>query len=126
MADDNPREDIYHRDGHVFTEIHAVVPEFAGLLNEQGKLGERFLDVGCGNGRHLVYFSRLGYRITGMDSAPSALRLSQEWLERDGFYADLLLSDSRYPFPFSDESYDMLLSTQVIHHALLRTVLFTI
>jgi SAM-dependent methyltransferase len=126
MADDNPWEDIYRRDGHVFTEVHAAVPEFASLLNRRGKLGGRFLDVGCGNGRHLVYFSRLGYRVTGMDSAPSALKLSQEWLERNGLYADLLLSDSRYPFPVSDESYDILLSTQVIHHALLRTVLFTI
>lgn len=123
---DNPWEDVYHSDGHVFTNIHAVITEFAGLLEEYGQVGTRFLDVGCGNGRHLVYFSRLGYRVTGLDSAPSALRLSQEWLRRDRLRGDLLLSDSRFLFPVADESFDVLLSTQVIHHALLETVLFTI
>ena len=123
---DNPWEDIYRRDGHVFTEIPAVIPEFVSLLKQHGQTGARFLDLGCGNGRHLVYFSKLGYRITGLDSAPSALRLSQEWLQRNGLSGDLLLSDSRSPFPIADESFDILLSTQVIHHALLETVLYTI
>ena len=126
MANDNPWEDIFRRDGHVFTEIHAVIPEFAGLLEGQGQTGKRFLDVGCGNGRHLVYFSGLGYHVTGLDSALSALRLSQEWLERDGLNGNLIRSDSRFPFPIADESYDVLLSTQVIHHAQLETVLNTI
>jgi len=123
---DNPWEDVYHRDGHVFTEIRSVVLDFAGLLGRYRQTGTRFLDVGCGNGRHLVYFSRQGYRVTGLDSAPSAIRLAGEWLRRDGLRGDLLLSDSRFPFPIADGSFDVLLSTQVIHHALLETVLFTI
>jgi len=123
---DNPWEDVYRRDGHVFTEIHAIIPEFAGFLEGQRQIGTRFLDVGCGNGRHLVYFSRLDYHVTGLDSAPSALRLAGEWLRHDELSGDLLLSDSRSPFPIADESFDVLLSTQVIHHAILETVLFTI
>jgi SAM-dependent methyltransferase len=126
FMNDNPWEDVYHRDGHVFTEIHSVVLDFAGLLEGYGQSGTRFIDVGCGNGRHLIYFSRLGYRVTGLDSAPSAIRLAGEWLRRDGLSGDLLLSDSRSLFPIADESFDVLLSTQVIHHALLKTVLFTI
>jgi SAM-dependent methyltransferase len=123
---DNPWEDVYHRNGHVFTEIHTVVPEFANLLEGHGQTGKRFLDVGCGNGRHLVYFSKLGYRVIGLDSSPSAIRLSREWLERDELNGNLLLSDSRFPFPVANVSFDVLISTQVIHHALLETVLFTI
>jgi len=126
FMNDNPWEDVYHRDGHVFTEIQSVVLDFAGLLERYGQTGTRFLDVGCGNGRHLVYFSGLGYRVTGLDSAPSALRLAGEWLRRDGLSGNLFLSDSRFPFPVADESFDVLLSTQVIHHALLETVFFTI
>ena len=122
----NPWEDVYQRDGHVFTETQSVVSDFAGLLERYGKTGTRFLDVGCGNGRHLVFFSRLGYHVTGLDSAPSAIRLANEWLQRDGLGGSLLLSDSRSPFPIADASFDVLLSTQVIHHALLETVLFTI
>ena len=123
---DNPWEGVYQRDGHVFTEIHATIPEFAGLLEKHGQTGARILDIGCGNGRNLIYLAGQGYHTTGLDSAPTALRLSREWLQRGGLRANLLLSDMRYPFPLGDESYDALLSTQVVHHAVLETVLFTI
>lgn len=121
---DNPWEDIYRRDRYVFTDIPPLAHEFAGLL-EQKQCGS-LLDVGCGNGRLLVYFAGLGYRVSGMDSAPTALRLSQEWLQRDGLSGNLLLSDMRYPFPIANDSFDALLSTQVIHHARLETVIATI
>jgi SAM-dependent methyltransferase len=122
--DANPWEDIYHRDGHVFTDIPLVIPDFASLL--AGNEIRSILDLGCGNGRLLNYFAGLGYRVTGMDSAPTALRLSREWLQRGGLSGNLLLSDMRFPFPLADECCDALVSTQVIHHAVLETVLFTV
>jgi len=102
------------------------MPKFAKLLEQNGLIGCRLLDVGCGNGRHLVYFSRRGYCVIGFDSSPSAIRLSQEWLARENLLGDVFQADSRQAFPFSDNSLDVLISTQVIHHALLDTVLFTI
>lgn len=123
---DNPWEEIYYRDGHVFTDIPRVIPKFANLLEQNGLVGRRLLDVGCGNGRMLIYFSQSGYQVTGFDSSPSALQLSREWLAREKLPGDVFQADSRYVFPFPDNSYDVLISTQVIHHALLDTVLFTI
>jgi SAM-dependent methyltransferase len=120
----NPWEGIYHRDGHVFTDIPPVIPEFASLL--AGNRIHSILDVGCGNGRLLNYFAGLGYQVTGMDSAPTALRLSREWLQRSGLGGNLFLSDMRFPFPLADACCDALVSTQVIHHAVLETVLFTV
>jgi len=123
---DTPWEDIYRRDGHVFTDIPHVIPKFSKLLEQNGLIGSRLLDVGCGNGRHLVYFSRYGYCVIGFDSSPSAVRLTQEWLARENLLGDVCQADSRQAFPFPDNSLDVLISTQVIHHALLATVLFTI
>ena len=124
--DDNPWDDIYRRDGHVFTDIPFVIPEFSKLLEQNGLVGSRLLDVGCGNGRHLNYFARCGFHVTGFDSSPSALRLSREWLIRENLSGQVFRADSRYTFPFPDRSFDLLISTQVIHHALLETVHFTI
>lgn len=122
---DNPWEDIYRRDGHVFTDIYPIVPEFSEILKKHTDC-HTLLDVGCGNGRLLTYFAGIGYHVTGMDSSPTALGLSQEWLQRTGLSGNLLLSDMRFPFPIADASCDVLVSTQVIHHAVLETVLFTI
>ena len=124
--DDNPWEDIYRRDGHIFVDVPTIVPEFAKLLEQNGLTGGRLLDVGCGNGRHLVYFSQCGYRVVGFDSSLSAIRLSQEWLVRENLLGDAFQADSRQVFPFLDDSFEVVISTQVIHHALLDTVLFTI
>jgi SAM-dependent methyltransferase len=123
---DNPWEDAYRRDGHIFTDIPPIVSEFANLLEQNGLTGSRSLDVGCGNGRMLIYFAQHGYRVTGFDSSPSALRLSREWLSREKLPGNVFLSDSRHTFPFSKGTFDVLISTQVIHHARLKTILFTI
>ena len=124
--DDNPWEDIYRRDGHIFVNIPSIVPEFAKLLEQNGLTGGRLLDVGCGNGRHLVYFSQRSYQVVGFDSSPSAIRLSQEWLARENLSGDVFQADSRHDFPFPEDSFEVLISTQAIHHALLDTVLFSI
>ena len=123
---DNPWEDIYQRDGHIFTDVPSIVPEFEKLLEQNDLAGNHLLDIGCGNGRHLVYFSRCGYRVVGFDSSPSAIRLSREWLARENLLGDVFRADSRYALPFPGNSFDVLISTQVIHHARLETILFTI
>jgi SAM-dependent methyltransferase len=121
---DNPWEDIYRRDGHVFTDLPPVAAPFAELLEEHYCLN--LLDLGCGNGRFLVHFARRGLRVTGLDSAPTALKLAREWLARESLDGTLLQADTRVRLPFADNTFDALLSTQVIHHARLELVQGTI
>jgi SAM-dependent methyltransferase len=94
---------------------------FGERLKEHGATS--VLDLGCGTGRHTVHLSRRGFRVTGLDNAPTGLKLTSEWLQRKQRNADLILADMRQPLPFESDSFDALLSTQVIHHALLATVL---
>jgi len=121
---DNPWEVIYRRDGHVFTEVPPIAAPFAELLDEHGC--QEILDLGCGNGRFLVHFARRGFHVTGLDSAPTALKLAREWLASESLCGELLQADTRVRLPFADNAFDALLSTQVIHHARLELVLATI
>jgi len=41
-------------------------------------------DVGCGSGRFVSALAQRGARVTGLDFAPSMLRLARDVVERDG------------------------------------------
>jgi SAM-dependent methyltransferase len=77
------------------------------------------------SGRHTVHLSGQGFQVTGLDNAPTALKLTREWLQQEHLAADLILADMRRPLPFRNDSFKAVLSTQVIHHARLATVLAT-
>lgn len=79
---------------------------------------QRVLDLGCGNGRHLTFFSRLGYEICGLDYAHSGLRLAGQWLDEEGLSAELVCSDMT-AIPFRSRSFDAVVSFQVLNHGLL-------
>jgi SAM-dependent methyltransferase len=68
----------------------------AGLMPWERALYDRFLKpqdrifvVGCGTGRDLIALLKLGYRVDGLDVAPSAIALARRMLEQQGLSADL-------------------------------------
>jgi SAM-dependent methyltransferase len=69
--------------------------------------------------------ARQDFKSVGLDNAPAGLSLARQWLEHEHLSAPLIQADMRRPLPFGDETFDGLLSTQVIHHALLATVIGT-
>jgi SAM-dependent methyltransferase len=123
MTEPTQWEMIYKTDPLIHPEPRLLVVRFTQQILKQ-KLSS-VLDLGCGTGRHLVYMAKSGLHVTGMDNAPSGLRLTREWLDEEGLSADLALADMRRPLPFASGAFDVVVSTQVIHHALLATVLGT-
>ena len=113
-------DEIFRRDGRIFVEPAPVVVEFAEQLRDGGTV--RVLDLGCGSGRHVLHLARIGMDVTGLDISPAALCLAAGWLADQNLKARLVLADARLPLPFRNSSFDALISTQVIHHALLETV----
>jgi SAM-dependent methyltransferase len=113
-------DEIFQRDGRVFFEPVPLVVQFAEMLKARGFV--RVLDVGCGSGRHVVHMARTGLEVYGLDNSSAALRLTSEWLAEQAQTFRLVRSDARHPLPFRDSSFDALISTQVIHHAILSTV----
>jgi SAM-dependent methyltransferase len=114
-------EGIFRQGGRVFLEPRPLVLKFTEALLEHGS--KSVLDLGCGTGCHIVHMAQKGLQVTGLDNAPTALKLTGEWLQEKGFAARLVLSDMQNPLPFADQSFDAVLSTQVIHHARLKTVI---
>jgi ubiquinone/menaquinone biosynthesis C-methylase UbiE len=75
----------------------------------------RVLDLGCGDGRHLIFLGKLGYEMYGLDFAPTALNHSKERLDREGLQVELKCGDmSQLPWP--DQYFDAIVSIRVLHH----------
>jgi SAM-dependent methyltransferase len=119
-ADAQPWDEIFRRDGRVYEAPALVMPEVAGRLRDHGC--RRVLDLGCGSGRHVVYLAQQGFVVLGLDNSPTALQLTREWVGQETLRALLARADMRRPLPVPAGSFDAVVSTQVIHHALLDTV----
>ncbi len=123
-ASNHPWEKIYTREGRVFTENLPALDEVAQRF--QAQRCRTVLDLGCGNGRHVVALAGMGFQVIGLDISLTGLKLSQQWLEESQQRAVLIQADTRQPLPLEENCLDGLLSTQVIHHALQDEVLLAI
>lgn len=117
-------EEIYRRDGRVFTDLLPAFHEAVETFSDHHC--ESILDLGCGTGRHVVGFCGAGFEVSGFDISLTGLGLTQAWLDEAALEATLVCGDTRHNLPFADNSFQGLFSTQVIHHALLEEVRHTI
>ena len=80
-------DQIFSEKGHVFTDPHSDIERVVELIIEGNH--RRILDLGCGTGRHVVYFAGLGFEVYGFDASTKALSMTQEWLQEKNLTADL-------------------------------------
>lgn len=74
-------------------DIGRPQPAFAALAAE-GRLLGRVLDVGCGTGEHVLMAADAGLESTGIDIAPTAIRLAIVKAKERGIDARLLVGDA--------------------------------
>ncbi|MFW9793456.1 MAG: class I SAM-dependent methyltransferase [Candidatus Thorarchaeota archaeon] len=117
-------DQIFAEKGYVFTDPHPDIERVVEILGDNHT--KRILDLGCGTGRHVVYFARLGYDVYGFDASPKALSMTREWLQEDNLTANLSEHLMENPFPYHDNFFDAVISIQVIHHNLKKDILNTI
>lgn len=89
------------------------VEDVLPLFKENGV--ESVLDLGCGDGRHLVYLASQGYQMYGLDSASTALKFAKEWLEKEKLNAELKCGDMS-ELPWDNGSFDAIVCIKVINH----------
>lgn len=79
--------------------------------------GSRVLDLGCGTGTLAVMAKRRAPRawVAGIDADPAAITLARRKAMRHGLAIDFVLGLGQ-ALPFSDRSFDRVLSTLFFHH----------
>lgn len=111
---------IFTREGIVFSDPQDDIPQLADLLTQRG--AHTLLDLGCGTGRHVLYFGERGFDVYGIDSAAAGLASTQRRLEEANLEAHLVQRDIFDALPFADTFFDAVVSVQVIHHARLAQI----
>lgn len=80
---------------------------------------EHVLDLGCGNGRHVIFFAQQGFKASGIDVSAKAIEWAKDWCNREGVDADLRVGDIKQ-LPYDDHSFDVVVSHGVLDHVLME------
>lgn len=72
--------------------------------------GERVLDLGCGYGWYTDFFARNGADAVGVDGSEKMIAIARERYPN----LEFSLADIEKPLPFSDGSFDIVFSNQVL------------
>lgn len=101
-----------------------AVEEFCGYLAENGL--RRVLDLGAGGGRHTMFMARKGFSVVALDISETALKTIDRRVRDAGFQNVTLVKNEMNRLPFLDGYFDGAISTNVIHHGLVRDVRATL
>jgi SAM-dependent methyltransferase len=86
---------------------HTNVPALLELLPAPGR---RTLDLGCGEGRLGRFLQSLGHQVTGVDAAPTMVRLAAS----HDSPAPAVVGDAA-ALPFADETFDLVVAYMCLH-----------
>jgi ubiquinone/menaquinone biosynthesis C-methylase UbiE len=54
----------------------------------------RAIDIGCGTGTNVITLANAGWKVTGVDFAPRAIKLAKQKTSKAGIQAELLVRDA--------------------------------
>ena len=100
---------------------YKVEPEIP-FIDRRLNVNSRILDIGCGHGRHVIYFSVKGHDVFGIDNHPPIIRRLNKQLARVKLYADLKCCDFIKGLPYPNRYFDLVIATRSIHHTNARTM----
>lgn len=73
------------------------------------------LDLGCGLGRHAVYFAKQGFQVAAVDLSKDAVEITKQKGTDNGVELLCMVADMTQ-IPFDDNSFDRVFSYHVISH----------
>lgn len=91
--------------------VRAVFINFGKMTPRDGV---RILDFGCGPGANTWFMAREGFRVSGIDASPTALRLTRDRLAAEGLDAELKHGDFTLGLPWPDGHFDGVIDSSAL------------
>lgn len=95
---------------YVIYLMHIATYRFA----EDFARGQRVLDYGCGSGYGAAHIAEVAEQVTAVDVAADAIDYARGQFSRENLGFEVI--DPSRPLPFTDASFDVVLSFQVFEH----------
>lgn len=89
----------------------------------KGSRGQRLLDIGCGPGWLTVKYAEAGADVTAVDLTETAVAITRRVLKSKSLSARVEISNAEH-LPFDDASFDIVVSSGVLHHTPQRDAAF--
>ena len=84
------------------------------MLKPSADFHPKLLDLGCGEGRDVVYFAQHGFEVTGLDLSLVGLEKAQRYAEEVGVQIETIHADiADYEL---EDIYDAVFSTGTLHY----------
>lgn len=90
------------------------------VLGEDKK--KKIYDLGCGLGRHVIYFAQRGFQVSGSDISKEAVTSTNEWLKEEQLKADIQ-QGTFTSINQLDNSFDLVIAMNVIYHGIRQDVM---
>ena len=81
----------------------------------RGEGRKRLLDLGCGLGRHSIFFDAHGFNVTAIDLSEYGVKHLREWQKKNGADFRAVIGDMT-SLPFADNAFDCIYSYHVLSH----------
>jgi len=90
----------------------SIRPEFKKFIKENNFTDKKALDIGCGDGRYMVYLKSNNFEVSGLDSSQTSISICQEKLGQEAKVekADMF----KYNIPSGQ--YDFIYSISTLQH----------
>jgi len=116
---------IYKNEGKSYkyydiTKPHRDIAKILKLFKKQKV--KRILDLGCGLGRHVIFFAKHGFEVYGIDIAKEGLKILKKLLKEQNLKAELKIGNIFEKLPYDDNFFDAIVSVQVLQHGKLSEI----
>jgi SAM-dependent methyltransferase len=76
----------------------------------------KIIELGCGAGNYVIYFSTLGYFLTGVDISENAIEIARKSALNAGVKCDFYVADVTEPIPGFHEMFCFAYDWELLHH----------
>lgn len=97
-------EHTYSTKGITQNDVLPTVALSMDILKAAGCI--KILDLCCGTGRHLVFLTQAGFKVYGVDQAPSAIEITRLRLQKIGLKDIFLKVGDMRNLPYKDRLFD--------------------